>query len=352
MKEDLLRLIAQIDSIEAQFHHTTPTSGLAIPALAKINDVPDFQLWIQKVQLESQEIVTRTGDQFVTDALACAKEKYNGWNDKKNFAELKGKLIAMSEKMDLYYPKGDETEMTSNMRPRIFISHSTNDKPYIEKIVALLDDMGLDQTQVFCSSIPGYDVPVGKTIFEYLREQFLEYNLHVIFVHSKSYYQSAVCLNEMGAAWALKTEYTSLLLPGFDFDQMVGVVDDSTIAIKLDNELIEVQDKLNQLYSKIADEFELRKKSDIIWEQKRNRFIEDILQIPVTTSEIDSSSDESDIEMLESGVLVRKSENANGKHITYCPACYQNYKKLFPIVRGSARRDYFCSNCKMHYTRR
>lgn len=141
--------------------------------------------------------------------------------------------------------------------------------------------MGLDQTQVFCSLLPGYGIPINTNIFDYLREQFLSFDLHILFVHSKRYYQSTVSLNEMGAAWVLKSEYTSILLPGFTFAEMNGVVNSDTIVIKLDNDVLEVKDKLNQLYTGIVDEFGLKKKADIIWEQKRDRFIKEVSEIEI-----------------------------------------------------------------------
>ena len=352
MKDNLLALISQIDTIEANFHRTPSSSGYLIPSVDEIGDVPEFQMWIQNIQLELQEIVDRTGDHFVADTLECAKLYYDGWNDKKYFTALKGKLIAMRGNIDKYYAERGTSEVAQAKTPRIFISHSTKDKPYIEKIVALLDDMGLDQTQLFCSSMPGYDIPVGKDIFEYLRKQFLEYDLHVIFVHSPSYYKSAVSLNEMGAAWALRSDYTSLLIPGFSFGQMVGVVGNNAIAIKLDNDRIEVKDKLNQLYARIVEEFGLRRKPDVVWEQKRDRFIDDVLSIFPNEEESTAEASDDDIEILECGLLIRKSELAAGKSINYCPACYTNYKKLFPVVKGSMARDRFCSNCKMRYSYR
>lgn len=352
MKDTLLSLIAEIGSLESKFHCTPSSPGLCVPSFEEIYDIPEFQLWIQSIQFELQDIVDRTGDQFVSDALICAKENYNGWNDKEYFTALKGKLLAMRSNIDKYYQEGGAAEMKAARPPKIFISHSSKDKSYVERIVALLEAMGLDETQLFCSSIPGYDIPVGKDIFECLRKQFLDYDLHVIFVHSPSYYQSAVSLNEMGAAWALRTEYTSLLIPGFSFGQMTGIVNSSTIAIKLDNDRTEVQDKLNQLYDCLVKEFGLRKKNDIVWQQKRDRFIDDVLSIVPPVSDDTSASLEDDIEMLGSGLLVRKSEVAAGKNINYCPACYQNHKKLFPIVDGVAYRNRFCSNCKMGYSRR
>ena len=172
-----------------------------------------------------------------------------------------------------------EQENMSEKQPKIFISHSSKDVEYVAQIVNLLDGMGLNQTQVFCSSLPGYGIPIDTNIFDYLRAQFSEYDLHVIFVHSDNYYKSPVSLNEMGAAWAMRSAATSILLPGFGFEKMTGVVNNQSIAIKLDAQQLELQDKLNQLYGKVVTEFGLTKKADIIWQQKRDSFIKDVQQI-------------------------------------------------------------------------
>lgn len=54
---------------------------------------------------------------------------------------------------------------------------------------------------------------------------------------------------------------------------------------------------------------------------------------------------EKDLELLPSGVYIRKSEKEAGKDIRYCPACFRNRHKLYPIVSGNLRRNRFCSNC-------
>lgn len=351
MREQFERLIGQIDEIEAKFHYSPPSSGLIISHEEEIHDVPAFQLWIQNIQLELQEIMDQTGDKFVEGTLEAAKERFDGWQDKTKFTALKAKLLAMHSNLNKYYAQDKMDNRQGGRRPKIFISHSTKDKSYVAQIVALLDDMGLDQTQVFCSSLPGYDIPVDMNIFDYLREQFLSFDLHVLFIHSRNYYQSAVSLNEMGAAWALKSGYTSILLPGFTFAEMTGVVNGDTIAIKLDNDTIEVKDKLNQLYTYIVEEFSLTKKADIIWEQKRDQFIKEVVEIKIPEVPIEepSSHQEDDLELLENGLYILKSERATGKNLFYCSACYQNHKKLFPVVKGSLARDRFCSNCRMNY---
>lgn len=347
MKQNFLKLIDQIDTIESKFH--TSPSGSGFPILSIVYDVPEFQIWIQNIQFELQEIVGASSDTFATETLETAKANYNGWNDKTNFNELKGKLLAMKSHIDKYYSvRSDSMEEQTKKPSKIFISHSSKDQKYVTKLVELLDAMGLNQTQVFCSSSPGYGIPVGADIFECLCKQFNEYKLHVIFVHSKNYYKSAVCLNEMGAAWVLRNAYTSFLLPHFGFAEMTGVVDSKSIAIKLDNDEKEVKDKLNQLYNTIIAEFGLTKKADIIWEEKRDRFIKEVKEI-VIPDEDKQLEQNDDLELLENGLLVRKSEVEAGKNIYYCHACYQNTGKLFTVVRGSLAKDKFCSNCKMHY---
>lgn len=292
MKNDLIKLIDLVDEIEDLFHPILRNGN--IPSHLAIYDVQQFQDWLHELQLELCDIYDYTKDSFIQETLNTFNKPMDGLKDKQFFSEIKGKLNAIRKNIDKYYPV-NPNELTEKAtkeqgimiekKPKIFVSHSSNDIEYVAQLVNLLDGMGLNQTQIFCSSLPGYGIPIDTNIFNYLRDQFLGYNLHVIFVHSNNYYMSPVSLNEMGAAWALKNTVTSILLPGFGFDKMTGVVNDRSIAIKLDIKQLELQDKLNQLYDKIVDEFGLTKKADIIWQQKRDSFIKDIHQIGKITAE-------------------------------------------------------------------
>ena len=53
---------------------------------------------------------------------------------------------------------------------------------------------------------------------------------------------------------------------------------------------------------------------------------------------------EEDLELTTHGYYIRKSEQAQGKDVRYCPACWQNYKKLMPIVNTIANAKQ-CTNC-------
>ena len=155
--------------------------------------------------------------------------------------------------------------------PMVFISHSSKDKRFAEALVVMLEDIGFDSSNLFCSSVDGYGVSLSKDIFETLRGLFREHNLFVIFIHSPRYYKSPVSLNEMGAAWVLRTDFCSFLTTDMDFDLMKGVVNGNSISIKVNADdtparLTELKDKLTQL-------FHLSPLDAIKWERKRNTFL-------------------------------------------------------------------------------
>ena len=281
MKKDLLELIDSQKEIEKMFHPFDDNVGILFE---KISDVPEFQNWFQEIKLELQGIYDRTHDTFVGGTINLCGKRVDEFTEKKYFVELVGKLQAIRKNIDKYYP--DEKKESSHSqggasgmkkKPLIFISHSSKNKDQVAKIADLLRSINLSpRRDIFCSSLPGYGIPNGANIFDFLRERFLNYDLHIIFVHSPEYYESPVSLNEMGAAWVLRANATSLLLPGFDFSGMKGVIGSDCIAIKLDGDSSEVKDRLNQLRRELESEFDISDNEDIIWEEARNRFIREI----------------------------------------------------------------------------
>lgn len=283
MKEDLIELIDSQKEIEKKFHQFDGGMGTSFE---RISDVPEFQNWLQEIKLELQGIYDRTHDTFVWETINLCGKRLDGFTEKRYFIELVGKLQAIRKNIDKYYPE-EKTELEHSQlqgdildmkkKPLIFISHSSENKAQVAKIADLLRSINLSpRRDIFCSSLPGYGIPNGANIFEFLRERFVDYDLHIIFVHSPEYYESPVCLNEMGAAWALRANATSLLLPGFDFSGMKGVIGSDCIAIKLDGDRSEVKDRLNQLRRELEAEFDISDNEDIIWEEARDRFIHEI----------------------------------------------------------------------------
>lgn len=282
MKESLIKLIEGTEQIKTKFRST---GGQGMPVHNIIYDNEDFALWKQEVQLELQEIYDRTNDQFIWDILVLTKQGFNSWKDEKSFNELQGGLWAIYKNIDKYYPNSakesvllEESQMVVK-KPKIFISHATKDKDYVSALVNLLEDIGLRESQIFCSSASGYGIPLDEDIYEYLKKQFNEFDLHIILVLSNHYFESVASMNEMGAAWVLQKRYTTILLPGFEFKEIKGAINPRKIGLKLDNDINDVKEKLGQLKNMIIEEFDLEKIRDVRWEQKRDQFIAKIIEI-------------------------------------------------------------------------
>ena len=106
--------------------------------------------------------------------------------------------------------KHNKTMVSKDKPFKVFISHSSEDIAFVNELVKLLEFLGVDSSEkLLCSSIKGYQIPTSEDFAEYILKQFYDYNLFVIIVHSHNYYSSPYSLNEMGAAWVLKTDFYS-----------------------------------------------------------------------------------------------------------------------------------------------
>ncbi|WP_252503640.1 toll/interleukin-1 receptor domain-containing protein [Sporosarcina sp. Marseille-Q4943] len=129
----------------------------------------------------------------------------------------------------------------------IFISHASKDREYVKELVNLLTPLNVPN--IICSSLHGYHIPNDADIYEYLARN-LNRNGRVIFVLSKNYYDSAACLNEMGACWILNKNYTTILTPNFEFEEIVGAINPNQMSFKFNDE-----DRLCEFIESIKSEF-------------------------------------------------------------------------------------------------
>ena len=175
------------------------------------------------------------------------------------------------------YVKGESKEEKEKVKkPLLFISHSSANENIATNLVQLLRTLGFNNKNLFCSSVPGYDIKEGEDIYDTLASKFQDYNIFVIFLLSSEYYQSAACLNEMGATWVLKANYSTIVCPGFSIPEIKGAINPRKMAVVLgDNK--RVNGKLNNLKDRLIDFFGLPEvEDDTIWENDRNKFIESI----------------------------------------------------------------------------
>jgi hypothetical protein len=68
----------------------------------------------------------------------------------------------------------------------------------------LTNGLGIDNNDIFCSSVSGSDIPIGVDFNEYLLSKIKESSeFYTIAIISNSYYNSRYCIYELGAAWGL-----------------------------------------------------------------------------------------------------------------------------------------------------
>lgn len=177
---------------------------------------------------------------------------------------------------------------------KIFISHATKDKDYVGAIVSLLESLGFREDEIICSSIPPYCIPLDNKVYEWLVNEFQKSDLHVIYVLSKTYYTRPACLNEMGAAWAMKQKWTAILLPGFGFSDIDGCIDKTQVSIKLDDpDKDTLRFRLEEFKNNLIAEFGLRPVEGFLWEKKRNEFLDAIADVnEIRTTEPDDDGED------------------------------------------------------------
>lgn len=158
-------------------------------------------------------------------------------------------------------------------KPKVFISHSSSDLEYVMSIVELMEDIGVPEEGIFCSSLPGYNIPLGSGITDYISKQFSEYQIKAYVILSANFNNSTFCSNEIGAITFLNLDSTLIFLPGFAPDQMKGVLNPNKTGIKLDDNINIVKDRIREMRDDLISFFSLPKMSEPKWEHKRDKFI-------------------------------------------------------------------------------
>lgn len=127
-------------------------------------------------------------------------------------------------------------------------------------------------------------------------DRFNKDDLIVLYVLSHNYYKSPACLNEMGAAWALKKTYMAFLLSKFGFEEIRGCIDANQISIKLDEgDNSNLKHRLFELKEMLTEEFKLRIMSNTSWERKRDKFLSEIENIRKNSVSLENEVEKDEI---------------------------------------------------------
>ncbi|WP_280169337.1 toll/interleukin-1 receptor domain-containing protein [Priestia megaterium] len=267
IKDELSQLIAEGYEVKERCYKRSDRGD----AFSSISGA-EYVTWLNKGKIFVNKNVT--GNKDFVGKFTEAADQANGYYES-SFDTVVGMLKAL-EVYDFSEVKEDQLEVIDDSIDKIFISHASKDVNYVEALVDLLNNIGIakDSKNIFCSSLAGYDIPHGENIYDFLKKELNNSNIMVLFVLSHNYYQSAPCLNEMGAAWITSKRHSTVLTPNFDFKHIGGAINPTQITFKLND-----KDGLNKFKDDIVKTLNLDEFNYKFWERDRDKFLKAINSI-------------------------------------------------------------------------
>lgn len=178
--------------------------------------------------------------------------------------------------------------IAGSKQPLVFISHASADKELIDEFMndILKNGLGLDDSNIVCTSFGKTGVPMGDNIPNYIKDN-IEKATVVLAMVSKAYKASEVCQNEVGAAWALGNKPIEIVLPDADFNQL-GWLFNLDKAAKISD-----SSDLDHLQEILSDKLGLKIKTSNQWNPCVNSFLKHIasIQYPCVTTKPDEQPD-------------------------------------------------------------
>lgn len=159
-----------------------------------------------------------------------------------------------------------------NPKMKIFISHSSKNKFYGDKLVDLLRNVGIKENEIVFTSNIAYGIPISKNIFHWLKSQ-IEEKPFVIYLLSEEYYQSVACLNEMGAAWIVENKHAAIFTPNFSLSSKEfqnGALDPREIGFFITDE-----ERVYAFLEMLSQDFEVTK-STVLISQSVRKFLSEV----------------------------------------------------------------------------
>lgn len=162
---------------------------------------------------------------------------------------------------------------------KIFISHREKDKEQVDAFINLLYAIGIprptvekEESTIFCTSHPESYIKNGEKNLEAIRNM-INTDKHIFYIlwYTDNYFQSQACLNEAGAIWVMEKKYQEILVPNFDENKIIGLLDKQPVWFRADDKF-----RLNSFADDIQKMFSLPKVATNSWELARDKFIEDI----------------------------------------------------------------------------
>ena len=275
--EEITRKIQQIRSLQASYEK------ISVERENSLEAIKAFHSWFNAVLVLLKDFFPANHEDFVF--IKDQDVSGNEYVLKHVYHAIIGRYNMMLDDIEkgtapLNPSKIKAPQIMHQKQPKIFISHKSEDLPFVKELMRLLEFLiGTDADKIFCSSIAGYDIKPGREILSELKRQFDDYEIYFIVVHSPRYYESSICLNEMGAAWVLGTKFCSFLTSDCKFTMLDGAIDGKYMSVKVDDNYDIVVSKLNSLKDELLEIFSIEKFNQTRWEAYRNEFIRNTQRI-------------------------------------------------------------------------
>ena len=186
---------------------------------------------------------------FIVQRKAEVNKRTNDDADKERANKIEKEFEAKSRTMNILTERLDEGErqtvkddfhqfmraaqLAQNTR-KIMISHDSENKEYGLFILRIFELLGLDKASNFIFTSDSLtNVPHGMNIYDYLKDCFRE-DIYVIFLFSRHFYDSNVCIAETGAAWATNKNHSNIIID-IDFSDVDKPIDNAKCSLAIND---------------------------------------------------------------------------------------------------------------------
>ncbi|MBS6184822.1 MAG: toll/interleukin-1 receptor domain-containing protein [Clostridium celatum] len=225
----------------------------------------EFNEWLTKCKLF---INSNCKDEIIkNDAIEIINSAHG--NSISSYEKLIGLLRALLDTPKALEIKNDN----SNKKRKIFVSHCSKNRDITNRFVDLLKLIGVKNQQLYYTSYEETGAEYLEDCLDSIEREFSNYELMVIFMLSREFYKSDICMAETGATWVLcNKRYIPVIIPPYKYEDIKGVVkntqnsillNDSEISSKLEKLKITIEDYLN-IENTVANEEWTRKKEEFI----------------------------------------------------------------------------------------
>ena len=165
----------------------------------------------EKIQYCLEKIILRYRKD---NNIAFFSGRDNNFDLKNKHIELLQEILNNLNPEDIVMKSIEKNAIKTNKT--IFLSHKSNDKKYADALRNFIIGLGVKENQLIYTSHPLHKIPLDENIYDYLRNN-IHSSIFMIILWSNEYLESPACLNEMGAAWVVQSDYTNVYVPSFDF---------------------------------------------------------------------------------------------------------------------------------------